>query len=96
METSLERGQYGDQNLIDYSKAILGLDNWNKYYNEFNGNLQKVEELAFQKISLWKDNFYDLWSSFAGQSDIVSVGSGGEINFDWLNRGLKKSFDGYF
>ena len=101
MKTSLERGQYGDQNLIDYSKAILGLDNWNKYYNEFNGNLQKVEELAFQKISLWKDNFYDLWGSFAGQSDIVSVGSGGEINFDLskidsiedLKKALMDTFD---
>lgn len=101
MKTSLERGQYGDQNLIDYSKAILGLDNWNKYYDEFNGNLQKVEELAFQKINLWKDNFYGLWSSFAGQSDIVSVGSGGEINFDLskidsiedLKKALMDTFD---
>ena len=82
METSLERGQYGDQNLIDYSKAILGLDNWNKYYAEFEGNLQKVEELALSKIQLWGDNFYGLWSAFAGESSIVSIGSSGEISFD--------------
>ena len=85
MEQSLERGQYGDQNLQDYAKAILGIDNWNKYYAEFNGNLQKVEELAFSKISLWKDNFYDLWKDFAGKSSTVSLGSSNEIVFDLSN-----------
>lgn len=85
MEQSLERGQYGDQNLQDYAKAILGIDNWNKYYAEFNGNLQKVEELAFSKISLWKDNFYDLWKDFAGKSSLVSLGSSDEIIFDLTN-----------
>ena len=82
MEQSLERGQYGDQNLQDYAKAILGLDNWNKYYDEFEGNLQEIEELAFEKISLWGDNFYNLWKDFSSKSNLVSLGGEGEINFD--------------
>ena len=82
MQQSLTRGQFGDQNLIDYTKTILGLENWEKYYIEFDGNLQKIEELAFSKINLWKDNFYNLWADFAGKSALTSLGSSGEILFD--------------
>ena len=98
---ALERGQYGDQALIDYSKMILGNDNWDKYYAEFEGNLQKVEELALQKVNLWGENFYGLWQSFAGQNSLASLNSNGAISLDMsqisslddIKQALMETFD---
>lgn len=82
MKQSLERGQYGDQQLIDYSKMILGEDNFNEFYAKYEGNLQKVEQKAYEVINSFGQNFYGMWSSLSSKTDVVAVGANGQIQFD--------------
>ena len=82
MKQSLERGQYGDQQLIDYTQMILGIENYDEYYKEFDGNLQKIEEEAYKRINLFGQNFYGLWKDLGEKTNVVSIMDNGAINFD--------------
>lgn len=95
MKQALERGQYGDQQLIDYTKMILGLDKYEEYYTEYNGNLQKIEELAYNRINSFGQNFYGFWKELASQTNAISLTAEGGIQIDLSNFSSLDDFKKY-
>jgi hypothetical protein len=44
--------------------------------------LSQIEQIALEKLNSFGDTFYNTWNSLASKSDMVSIGSGGMIEFN--------------
>lgn len=63
-----ENGEYGNTQLQNYLKLLFGEEEWNKAIQEFDGNLQKVEESFVNRLDVLDQNLYGAWQELATNS----------------------------
>ncbi len=63
-----ENGEYGNTQLQNYLKLLFGEEEWNKAIQEFDGNLQKVEESFVNRLDVLDQNLYGSWQELATNS----------------------------
>ena len=51
----IDNGEWGNSQLQNYLKELFGESTWNDLYNQFDGNLQKVEEKLAKRAQKFGD-----------------------------------------
>ena len=60
-----EGGEFGNQQLENYAKFVLGQDRWNKELEKSGGNIEKALDSMSDEILKYSDGFDDAWNEMA-------------------------------
>ena len=81
----LEKGAYGDQQLIDYAKVFFGDDTWDNLLEKYKGDTKAALNEINSYLPQFGGNLYAIWTDLAGTEEMqgfISIASDGSISFD--------------
>ena len=79
-----DNGEFGNQQLENYAKFVLGQERWNNELEKSGGNIEKALDNMSGDILKYSDGFEQAWVDMADSSAIQDVhyGEGGDIIWD--------------
>lgn len=90
-----DNGEFGNQQLENYAKFVLGQERWNNELEKSGGNIEKALNNMSGDILKYSDGFEQAWVDMANSSAIQDVhyGEGGDIIWDTKGKTTQELVD---
>lgn len=81
-----EGGEFGNQQLENYAKFVLGQERWEKELKAHGGNIEEALDSMSKDILKYSDGFEQAWIDMANSTDKkykdVTIDENGDLNWD--------------
>ena len=81
-----EGGEFGNQQLENYAKFVLGQERWEKELKSHDGNIEKALDSMSKDILKYSDGFKQAWIDMANSTDKkykdFTIDENGDLNWD--------------